>query len=579
MPAKDTRSEAAASAEGFTPERFEKELKELATKARNDTWTRRAARQLSAYAKAAFLLALLAVYSNVSPLALSPVYGSIPATIWHSKLLMTSCFVGWAGNVALRQFLPVRTALFLPLVALYIPAVQWFLLGYSSLLGPRWGPVVTEAVTLFPLAVLTAAVVADHLETTRLKMLPAFVADAAPGLGSWAWLKFVEQFAANHLRANMGRAVLYTRLGLELALGVVYAVFVPSKLLAYAVPPLLHALLFNTHVPSPAATSSLVSSMMTDGWLLLDRRESVTGYVSVLQSMQDGFRVMRCDHSLLGGDWIDKRQSKLPEPIYGVFVMLEAVRLAETETPVPDKDAHALVVGLGVGTTPSALVTHGINTTVVEIDPAVYDYAAKYFDLKENNPPVLEDAVGYTSALTATAPETFDYIVHDVFTGGAEPVDLFTLEFLQGLATLLKPNGVVAINYAGDLALPAPGIVFRTIKHVFPTCRIFREVPRDDVALKEVGVDFANMVIFCTKTSSPLTFRMPTQADHLQSAIRQEFLRLQHEIPQTELLSGDDASILRKNDTGALVAWHEQSALGHWAIMRTVLPAWVWERW
>ncbi|EQK98301.1 spermine/spermidine synthase [Ophiocordyceps sinensis CO18] len=360
----------------------------------------------------------------------------------------------------------------------------------------------------------------------------------------------------------MGRAVVYTRLSLELALGVLYAASSPSKLLAYAVPPLLHTL-----------------SMMSDGWLLLDRRESVTGYVSVLQSLQDGFRVMRCDHSLLGGDWIDKRQAKLPEPIYGVFVMLEAVRLAETESPVPDEDAHALVVGLGVGTTPSALVTHGINTTTVEIDPAVYDYAVKYFDLRENNPPVLEDAVGYTSALAATAPETFDYIVHDVFTGGAEPVPLFTLEFLQGLATLLKPNGVVAINYAGDLALPAPGIVFRTIKHVFPTCRVFREVPRDEVAFSRGGVDFTNMVIFCTKTSAPLTFRMPTRADHFQSAIRQEFMRLQHEIPQAELLSAGDAGILRNNDTSALVAWHDQSALGHWAIMRTVLPAWVWERW
>jgi len=101
--------------------------------------------------------------------------------------------------------------------------------------------------------------------------------------------------------------------------------------------------------------------------------------------------------------------------------------------------------GLGVGTTPSAFVTHGINTTVVEIDRAVYELAAKYFQLKENNPPVIADAVSYTAGLAASAPETYDYIVHDVFTGGAEPVDLFTLEFFQGLGALLKPDGIVAI--------------------------------------------------------------------------------------------------------------------------------------
>jgi hypothetical protein len=84
--------------------------------------------------------------------------------------------------------------------------------------------------------------------------------------------------------------------------------------------------------------------MMTDGWLFIERRESVTGYISVVQSIQQGFRVMRCDHSLLGGEWIDHRGGPVSEPIYGVFAMLEAVRLAETQAPVADEDAAALVM-------------------------------------------------------------------------------------------------------------------------------------------------------------------------------------------------------------------------------------------
>lgn len=40
---------------------------------------------------------------------------------------------------------------------------------------------------------------------------------------------------------------------------------------------------------------------------------------------------------------------------------------------------------------------------------------------------------------------TFDYIIHDVFTGGAEPIDLFTEEFLLSLNAMLKPSGVIAI--------------------------------------------------------------------------------------------------------------------------------------
>lgn len=105
---------------------------------------------------------------------------------------------------------------------------------------------------------------------------------------------------------------------------------------------------------------------------------------------------------------------------------------------------------MGVGTTPAALVAHGIDTTVVEIDPVVHEFAAKYFKLPKEGDgltTVIQDAVTYTSDLSSTdeGKESFDYIIHDVFTGGAEPIPLFTLEFLQTLEALLKPGGVIAI--------------------------------------------------------------------------------------------------------------------------------------
>lgn len=104
------------------------------------------------------------------------------------------------------------------------------------------------------------------------------------------------------------------------------------------------------------------------------------------------------------------------------------------------------ISGLGIGTTPAALVAHGIDTTVVEIDPVVHEFALEYFQLPKNHTAVIEDAVTYTSRLAADEKgQRFDYIVHDVFTGGAEPIPLFTLEFLQNLNALLKPNGVIAI--------------------------------------------------------------------------------------------------------------------------------------
>lgn len=91
------------------------------------------------------------------------------------------------------------------------------------------------------------------------------------------------------------------------------------------------------------------------------------------------------------------------------------------------------------------MVTHGIETTVVEIDPAVYKYAQKYFGLRENTPAIIDDAVSVVSRLVNDSPLRFDYIIHDVFTGGAEPEALFTAHFLHDLQNLLSRNGVIAI--------------------------------------------------------------------------------------------------------------------------------------
>lgn len=100
--------------------------------------------------------------------------------------------------------------------------------------------------------------------------------------------------------------------------------------------------------------------------------------------------------------------------------------------------------GLGIGTTPAALVTHGIDTTVVEIDPVVYEMAKKHFTLPTNFTTEIRDAIEYVKD-AGNHGSKFDYIVHDVFTGGVEPVELFTKEFMHGLRDLLTDDGVIAI--------------------------------------------------------------------------------------------------------------------------------------
>ena len=352
------------------------------------------------------------------------------------------------------------------------------------------------------------------------------------------------------------------------------AFFSPSRVILFAFPAILHTLWTNPHHPSAHGLQLANSTLQaTQNYTLLARQESVTGYVSVLENHADNaFRLLRCDHSLLGGEWQVTPQAyakgqRQRESIFAVFVLLEAVRLIEppvdTLPTIDDSKKSALVIGLGVGTAPNAMIKHGIDqdALIAKFSQAT---AQKYFDLSPDHTAVIDDATAYVARKSVSTPGSFDYIIHDVFTGGAEPVYLFTTEFMQGLYDLLTPEGVVAINYAGDLTLGSTRLVLNTIHAIFPACRLFRDSPAPEEH-KEGEADFINMVIFCVKNDHGLgkaavKFRDAVPKDFLGSIARTNFLQ-----PQRKLEVKYD--------------FHEDGAVSHWKIMRSVLPEGVWEMW
>lgn len=106
-----------------------------------------------------------------------------------------------------------------------------------------------------------------------------------------------------------------------------------------------------------------------------------------------------------------------------------------------------LISGLGIGTAVNGLLSHGVETDVVELDPVVYDYAKKYFGLMPNHTAYIEDALSFVKRESNNVEnkKQYEFILHDVFTGGAVPASLFTAEFLTELRSLLTDDGVIAI--------------------------------------------------------------------------------------------------------------------------------------
>jgi spermidine synthase len=100
--------------------------------------------------------------------------------------------------------------------------------------------------------------------------------------------------------------------------------------------------------------------------------------------------------------------------------------------------------GLGVGITAKSFHDLGIRVTSVEIDPIVHRFAEKYFGLPRLDRVVYRDGRAFIEK-SATIGEKWDFIVHDVFTGGSVPPHLFTLEMWTLTKAVLASHGVLAV--------------------------------------------------------------------------------------------------------------------------------------
>ncbi|EDU44404.1 Spermine/spermidine synthase family protein [Pyrenophora tritici-repentis] len=547
--------------------------------------------------RAMALLLIAGVASPISQLNLSPVYGSIPASLHHQRTMTLTAVAALLVRRGLKSYVSVNVSQYIAVVAYWTPVIQFLLFQYSEKLGIEYGPFIVESLTYFPLLFLSVYGAMDFFDCFDLIGYQSSpLKEAIIPTASYFTISTVAKMSSALIPNFIGTSIYFTRIGMQLLLASASAFLTPSRVIVFAFPAILHTLWANPHHPSAHGFQLANSTLQaTQNFTILARQESITGYVSVIENDADNaFRLLRCDHSLLGGEWLVtpdaySKGQRQRESIFAVFVLLEAVRLVEPAVPslptLPDSEKSALVIGLGIGTAPNAMIAHGLNTTIVELDPVVHYYATKYFNLSPKHTAVIDDATAYVARTSVSAPGSFDYIMHDVFTGGAEPVYLFTTEFMQGLYDLLKDDGVVAINYAGDLSLGSTKLVLNTIHAIFPACRLFRDTPpREDH--KEGDADFINMVVFCVKRDHELgkkaiRFRDATAKDLLGSLARNNFLQPREalEVKYEFVREEEGGKVMGNKDVGALEKFHKDGAVSHWRIMRSVLPAGVWEMW
>jgi spermidine synthase len=180
---------------------------------------------------------------------------------------------------------------------------------------------------------------------------------------------------------------------------------------------------------------------------------------------------------------------------------------------------------LGAGIAVTAFAMRNIETTVIEIDPAVYNASRQYFGLPDlgSDRVFLQDARVVISEKRRAAlqygvspAERYDYVVHDCFSGGGLPAHLFTLQFWEDLKEIMNPDGVVAVvsrscticgldplanvlpplkNFAGKINSNSAKAILFTLQRSFGRCRVLHDLQIDQPDLANTFVNLVGVSI------------------------------------------------------------------------------------
>ncbi|KAL4857086.1 Polyamine aminopropyltransferase [Chlorella vulgaris] len=173
------------------------------------------------------------------------------------------------------------------------------------------------------------------------------------------------------------------------------------------------------------------------------------GQLSVIEGVyreQYRYRLLRLDHSVLGGEYVAPAEVA-GQTIYTAFYLQQAAVLLR---PGGSRSLH---VGLGVGTAVKGMQRLGVAADSLELHPEVLAAARRFFQLQPElggGRALLGDAAALVPLLQREGGAgAYDYILHDVFSGGGTAPSLMSAAFFRKLSRLLAPGGVLAVNYYG----------------------------------------------------------------------------------------------------------------------------------
>ena len=402
-----------------------------------------------------------------------PFYG-VSLFVWSSLISVTMIALAlgyFLGGLAADRLLRFRLSQAIALAGLFtglIPVISAPVLMFTNGLGVRWGA-------------FTSALILFMIPLTFLGMVgPGVIKQASQRLES-VGMASGSVYAISTVGSVIGTLLLgFLLLPLVGSRAIICCVSAALLLLASA----LSVLESRSEQRPPVRSGVWVIVLICSGLYLFAalpsraahqtddtvrfEKESLYGWVRVIDDPKQGIRWMLSDSSTISGAFTDTGKSVL-----GYQYVVK-----DTVSTFHPKARKALLIGLGGGHLSTMLAGSGIRTDVIEIDPMVVEAARSFYDFEPTGKVIVGDARYQVKQLK----EQYDLIIHDCFTGGSEPAHLLSIEMLRDLKRLLKPDGILVLNFVGftdgkeGMAVTS---VFRTIGEVFDYRRSYVSAPAE----------------------------------------------------------------------------------------------------
>jgi predicted membrane-bound spermidine synthase len=135
----------------------------------------------------------------------------------------------------------------------------------------------------------------------------------------------------------------------------------------------------------------------------------------------------------------------------------------------------ALIIGLAGGMTASLLRLYGLDLDCVDLDPEIIAVAREYFSF--TGPAEAADGRMFLEGCR----KRYDFCVIDTYSGDVFPFHLATREAFEAAKRVLKPGGMLAVNYIGAPGGRAFACLDLTLRGVFAEVLAIGGEPGGDV--------------------------------------------------------------------------------------------------